>query len=458
MIFSKRIIVIGGNAAGCAAAAKAKRVNPNASVMLFEKSRVISTGTCELPYVISGEIESAGKLVFYTPETFESEKGVKVFIENEVVHINTSKKLVDVLDLKTRKIQSFPFDALVIATGSHSRGDESISAVHYENQFQLKTVRDAELITRYMNDTHPKNAVIIGGGYIGLELADALTRRGLTVSLIEKQQALFQFAGDETSALIKTLCELKGVNIYFSVDSFKYISENGKIGGVRIGSRTIETDIVFLAEGFTPENLLAKDAKLTIGNSAGIKVSSRLQTSAPYVFAAGDCIEYKEFISGQNIFLPQANLAHRSGHVAGANSAGGNEYMPTVVRNLSARFFDKYFAHIGLTTEELLPGKIKIITESIVHQNIPRVMPGSKPNFSKIICDKNSGKILSATCFGGNEVSSFADIISTFIRFGRSAVELQDIQFNYTPTLSPLINPLSILGKKIQLKLNNRGK
>ncbi len=447
------ILIIGGNAAGCAAAAKAKRVSPDSQVLLFEKSGVISTGTCELPYLLSNEVGNIKDLVFFDEKSFEAHKGVAVKIFHEVLGIDRRKKTITVKNLRTISVEEYPYDSLILSTGSVAR-KEGIPA-DADNLFTLKTVDDAERIMQWLGKNSASSAVIIGAGYIALEIADALKRRGIASTMIDKEEQPLSFAGKEISALVTGLLTDKGICYKGGIKEFKLIKEQNRITGVRVGSRTIDADIVFNCTGFVPNVSLGSAARLDIGKSGGIKVSAKMLTSDPCIYAAGDCVEYREQITGQNIFLPQATLAHISGHTAGANAAGGNEFMKPVLRNISVRVFDAYFIHVGLTNAELAPISYKTVPFSVVHTSLVKVMPGSVSNFSKIVCDRNSGKILSASFLGGSEVSGFADIVAGFIRHGHPATDLADIPFNYTPSLSNFVHPLSLLGRKAE-KLRSR--
>ena len=445
-----KILIIGGNAAGCAAAAKAKRVSPDSEVILFERSGVISTGTCELPYLLSNEVTDSKSLVFYDEGTFERSKGVKVKARHEVVGIDRKKKSISVKNLQTLSTETFVYDSLIISSGSVSRKDGILADSTFENLFTLKTVGDADTILTYFSQKRISQAVIIGAGYIAVEIADALHKRGISSTLIDREQRIFPFAGKEISSLVTALLTDKSVGCLNSVSDFKLIRDNNRITGVRVGSRTIDADVVFNCTGFIPNVALASTAKLELGRNGGIKVSSKMHTSDPSIFAAGDCVEYKELITGQNIFLPQATLAHLSGHTAGANAAGGNEFMQPALRNISVRVIDKYFIHVGLTETELAPIAYRMVPISVVHSNLVKVMPGSASNFSKIVCDKFSGKIVSASFLGGTEVSGFADLVASFIQLGQPASALAKIAFNYTPSLSNFVHPLSLLGRKAE--------
>ena len=442
-MLKNKIIIIGGNAAGCAAAAKAKRVNPNAEIIIFEKSNYISTGTCELPYVLSGEIDDYNKLVFYTPETFLREKGVRVYNNTEIKSIDRRKKTVT-----TTANDEYAYDSLILAAGSTAKTlpDSSL----YQNIFTLKNINDIAGIQHYFSEAQPKNALIIGSGYIGLEIAGALAERKCNVTIIEKAKSLLPSAEEEISILIRELLQKNTVAFYTECDNYKLIGSNNKISAVKIGSRILDVDVVITALGFHPNTLLAIASHLDIGVSGGIKVNNKLQTSDPNIFAAGDVIEYPQLLTRKSAYIPLATLARTSGYIAGTNAVGGNEFISPVVKNISVKIFNKYFVQVGLTTEEVKKHGFTFEILSIIVPNKVKVMPGWGNTFAKVVVEKNTNRILGASFFGDSEVSGYGDIIALCIRKRIPFHEFQEMNFNYTPPLSPFVNPLVQLSKKLK--------
>ena len=443
-MLKNKIIIIGGNAAGCAAAAKAKRVNPKAEVIIFEKSNYISTGTCELPYVLSGEIQDYRSLVFFTPETFLRDKGVTVHTNVSIVNIDRRNKTVTCC-----KDKAFSYDSLIIATGS--KAITLPESDLYKNIFTLKNIDDIARITDYVSDNTPRKCLVIGAGYIGLEITSALVSRNCEVTLIEKQKRLLPSGDEEFSEIVQALCTAHNISFYTDCE-YKLIGSGDTITAVKIGSRIIEIDLVITALGFTPNSALAAAFKIETGTSGAIKVNSKLQTSDPNIYAAGDVIEYPllQIRKFEPVFL--ATLARLSGYTAGANAAGGNEYLPPVIKSISVKFFNKCFVQTGLTEAEVKNASVPYVAHSISLPNKVKVMPGSFLGFSKILVEKNSGRILGAGFFGGEEVSGYADIITMCINKNIPLRELDEMNFNYTPPLSPFVNPLSQLSKISQKK------
>lgn len=449
MVSPKNIIVIGGNAAGPAAAAKAKRTAPDTNVILFEASEYISTGTCELPYALSGIVKNPDDLLFYSGSSFEQEKGVKVFVNHFVEKIDRVKKSVSVRNLKTNQLLEFDYSKLILTTGSKVKKIPQLYS-KLENVFTLKNFNNLLSIKNYLRNNPVKNILIIGSGYIGLEAAESFRKLNYEITVIEKENLPMPGTDEEVQHLIMDLLNKNGINFLGGIKQQKFGFEEDKVKFINIEGRHIEFDLILLAAGFEPNNDLAVSSKLKIGKYGGLSVNQKLQTSDPNIFAAGDNIEITNKITGKPDFFPLATYAHSFGHIAGENAAGGIAVAKPVVKNAAVKIFDKYLVTVGLNQKEAVENKFNYKSVSAIAPNLVKVMPESENVFGKIIFDKSNKQILGASFFGGKEVSGYGDLISSFIHNHIRATELVNINFNYTPPLSPFVNLLSILGRKIE--------
>ncbi len=445
------IVIVGGNAAGPAAAAKAKRINPDAEVTIFESGSYISTGTCEIPYVLSGDVQNYKDVLFYSPETFKKEKGVDVFIKHFVEEINKKEKKVVVRNLINNNLFEYKYDKLILATGSNAKTLPNFPS-DAQNVFTLKTISNLIEVKKYIQQNHVKNAAVIGSGYLGLEIVEALNKLNLNVSLIEKESLPLPSTEVEISYLIQELIKNRDITFYGNASNFKiYYDEKQKIiTSLEIEGRLLEFDIIFVAVGFTPNISLALNSKIEIGKTGAIKVDNKLRTSDQNIFAAGDNIEVINAVTNRPDYIPLATIAHQCAHAAGENAVGGNVHIEPVIKNVAFKIFDKYFVSVGLTSIEAEKNGFYFSTVSDIQPNLVKVMPESSNVFGKIIYEKNSKRILGAAFLGGREVSGYGDLISAFIKTKQSAELLSKINFNYTPPLSPFINLLSVLGRKIK--------
>jgi NADPH-dependent 2,4-dienoyl-CoA reductase/sulfur reductase-like enzyme len=447
----KNIIVVGGNAAGPAAAAKAKRTDPEANVLLFDTGSFISTGTCELPYVLSGEIKNYQDIIFFSPESFEKEKGVKVYTFHFVEKINRSNKTIDVKNLKSGHKFEQEYDKLILCTGSKAKTIPQLPS-NLSNVFTLKSVSDLISIQSYIAKNKPKNVLIIGGGYIGLESADALNKIGCKIAIIEKEKLPMPRFEDETKHLILDLLNQNCIDFIGGASNIKFNCTTDKFISIKQDGRVNEFDMVLTAVGFEPNADLAVSSKLNLGTLGGIKVDQKLHTSDPNIFAAGDCIEITNKITSRPDYIPQATLAQQYGHIAGENSAGGNTIVLPAVKNIALKLFGKSIVSVGLNSDEAKKYNLKFDVVSVVLPNLVKVMPDSEKVFGKILYDKHSKLIYGAEFVGNREVVGYGDLISAFIRNKIKATELASVNYNYTPPLSPFINILSVLGKQISME------
>jgi NADPH-dependent 2,4-dienoyl-CoA reductase/sulfur reductase-like enzyme len=447
MILPKKIIVIGGNAAGPAAAAKAKRVNPNAEVILFEAGNFISTGTCELPYAISDEVKHFEDLIFFNPQSFEEKKNVKVYTNNFVEEIDRRKKSIKVRDLIKNELKIFSYDSLIITTGSKTKKLPQFPD-HLKNVFSFKNLNDLVSVKNFIEQNKVKEAFVIGAGYVGIELSDVLSKSGIEVSLVEKEQLPMPSSEPEISGMILSILKKNGIKFFPDKADIEPLIYEQTVKAIKLDGRFVDTDLVLIAAGFYSENYLAVQAKLEIGKSGGLKVDKLLKTSDSSIYAAGDCIEVVNAVTGKSDYIPLAIPAYIYGHIAGENAAGGNVHVEPVVKNISVRIFDKYFAEVGLTSIDAQKSGLNFKSVEAATSNLVKVMPGSEEVFGKILFEKNNRRIIGASLLGGKEISGYADIISGLIQLKQPIDELRKINFNYTPTLSPFINLLSLLGKK----------
>jgi len=443
-----RIIVVGGNAAGPAAAAKAKKFNPNADVLLFEASEFISTGTCEMPYVLSGEIDDYQKIVFFSPASFQEQKGVKVHVMHFVEEIDTKKKQVIVRDLTENRILNYDYDKLILTTGSKAKTLPGFDT-QLKNVFTLKNINDLIRINDFVSRERILKALVIGSGYIGLEAVEALKKRNISIQLFDKECRPLPGADEEFGNEVLKILINNGIEFIGEVNDLEPLISGDRLLGASLGSNFIETDLVLLSVGFEPDTYFARNAKLEIGKTRAIKVDPYLKTSDRFIFAAGDNVEVVNAVTGKPDYLPLATHAYELGHIAGENAAGGNVKYDPFVKNISVKVFDKFFTTVGLSSAEAMENGFKVEEASAKVRNLVAVMPGSNNVIGKVLVDKNSKRIIGGSFLGGKEVSGYADLLSALIKLKTPVSMLTKINYNYTPPLSPFINLLSIIGKKL---------
>lgn len=448
-INGQNIIIVGGNVAGPSAAAKAKRTNPSSNVILFEEDIFISTASCQLPYLLSGEIEQHDDLILYSAESFLNEKNVIVKNNTIIKEINRRKREIYYLDKENdcQKIQKY--DKLILCTGSTSKKIGLITG-NLKNVFYLKTFKSFLSINNYLKTNYVKNISIIGAGYIGLEVAEALNKRNYSVNLLEKRDFPLSEFDETTSKIVLEQLAEKGISFYSNIENFHFDIEENCIKNLRISNQeSLHTDLILIAIGIEPNNILATSSKLEIGKSGGLKVDKKMCTSDTRIFAAGDNVEITNFITNKPDYFPFASIAHDCGHVAGANAAGNNLSFTSVVKNVSLKLFDNCIVKVGLNQNEIMMYGYNFKMHDAVEYNKSKNFNDRKLCYAKIFYQRENYKILGASFIGGDEVVGMGNLISFMIKNNIGANKLTNINFSYTPKLSSMINMLEILGRKI---------
>ncbi len=400
MFKPRKIIVVGGNAAGPAAAAKAKRINPEAEVLMYESGDFISTGTCEIPYVLSGDVSSYEKIVTFTPEDFRKEKSVKAFTRCEVLSINPGKKTIRVYNGKIREEYEEHYDSLILATGSVPDNIPAFPEFS-PNVFTLKNIADLLKVMEFIKSREISSVVIFGSGYIGLEAADAFHQRGIDTVLIEKARMPLPYTEPEVSTLILELLKRNKIVFHGGYNEISLNTAEGFIRSINIDGRILVPGLVISAVGFSPNNKLAVDAGLKVSDKGGIKVDRTLKTSDPNIWACGDNIEIINEVTKKSDYFPVATVAHDFAHIAGENAAGGSAYTEPVVKNIAVKILDKFQVSVGITEAEAKQNSIPFKSVQASAPNIVKVMPGSEQVFGKIVYHAVNKQILGAVFFGG---------------------------------------------------------
>ncbi|MFC2083832.1 FAD-dependent oxidoreductase [Bacteroidota bacterium] len=444
-----KIIIIGGNAAGPAAAAKAKRINPEAEVIMFEAGKYICTGTCEIPYVLSGEIKSYKDIVFFDPDSFFKNKNVKVYNQHLVEKIDRRRKELVVKNLTEGRSFKIHYDKLILTTGSVSC---RIGIIPYNlsNVFLIKGIEDLIRISEFINRDKPAKVLIIGAGYIGLEMAEVFKGLGLDVVLMDKKSKPLPSAEPEIQHLVLDLLNKEDIEFLCGTISESLNVQNNKAKSIYYKGRIIDFDMLVVAVGFEPNNRLAINSGLEIGSYSGLKIDRKCRTSDHNIYAAGDNVEVINYISKSSDYIPLATIAHEYGHAAGENAAGGNKNINPVVKNIAVKIFNKTFVSVGLNSFEIQKLNINCKAVSAITQNLTSVMPDSRKIFGKLLYNPENNNVLGATFLGGDEVIGIGNLLSSFIFNNTEVTKLSELWFNFTPPKSPFINILSVLGRKIK--------
>jgi len=438
----QRIVVVGGLAAGPSAASKAKRVNPNAEVLLLEQGEYISYGICEIPYFIGGAIQDPSLLVPYSPERLRQVKGVEVKTGHRVDEIQATKKKVIARDLEREKDVEFQYDKLILATGSRVRtlgleGEDS------RNVFHVKSLEDGYGIRRFIEQEKPRRAVVIGGGYVGMEMCEALSSAGLEVTLLHRAE--LPMSRLEQSARTAVVDALGRNRIRFQprqkVRSFERDGA-GKVTALVTAQGRYPADLVILALGVEPRNDLARTARLSVGKFGGLTANPKQETNVDGIYAAGDCCEVKNIVNNKWMYVPLATYASRQGWVAGENAAGGRATFGGAIRAMGVKIFDIEVAHVGLSSKEAEDSGIIPVIEEISGNSRVSYYPGNSTIGIILVADKTTGRLLGANVYGGDGAVLRANTLAAAIQHKLTLEEVAKLDLIYAPPFAPLWDPI----------------
>ncbi len=455
-----RVVIIGGVACGPKVASRLKRLIPDAEVTVIDRSEYVSYGACGIPYFLEGVFDSIDALietpakVKRTPEFFEKAKGFKVLTKTEAKKIDPESKTVLVQDLESGKEQEISYDKLVIATGA-SPLKPPIPGIDKQNVCFVRDLNDASRIKAIIDKEKPKHAVIVGGGYIGIEMAEALKSAGLDVTIIEMLDQIFpQFLDKELSLLIEKYMKTRGVNIY-TKEKVLEIKGNEKAQFVKTEKQEIPAEIVVVAVGVRPNDRLARDAGIACNPKGGILINNYCQTSDPDIYAGGDCVvnQYINPITGQPVYIPLGSTANKHGRVIANHIAGIITPYPGVCGTSICKIFDMAVGRAGLTESLANSLGMDVVSTIWSGPDKPHYMNG-KPLVIKILASKRYRRILGVQVVGFGDVARRVDVAATAIFFKATLDQMAYFDLAYAPPFSPPIDPIITASHVLLNKMN----
>ncbi len=444
-----RYVIIGGDAAGMSAASRLKRRAPDADVVVFEKTNDVSYSACSMPYNIANTEKPMDGLVVRTAEAFRDVQGIDLHTGYEVSSINPSEKMIYGKTLDGNDFES-SYDRLLIATGA-SAIRPSIAGIDLDGVFVLKSLEDGRKLKNYLADGKVETAVIIGMGYIALEMAEALTARGIKVTMVKRREQLLPWMLPELSEVAAKELEANKVE-FFPGLPLESITRGGNGLTVNAGGRSFPADMVLVAVGVKPESRLAAAAGLDLGADGAVSIDANMRTSAADVFAAGDCADITSVVSGRKIWLPLALTANRGGRVAADNMMGEPVAFRGIAGTAVFKVFNLEIAKTGLTMKEAEDAGFKPVYKAIAAKSKAHSFQGSAPLHASFIADSESGKILGAQMIGSEGVARRINAAAVALQAGMTVDEFYECDLAYAPPFSPVWDPLltaaSMLMKK----------
>ncbi|MBT2689126.1 CoA-disulfide reductase [Bacillus sp. ISL-47] len=441
---AKKIIIVGGVAGGATTAARLRRLDEQAEIIMFERGEYISFANCGLPYYIGGAIPERDSLLVQTVEGMSKKFNLDIRNLSEVTKINREKKTVEVKNLKTGLLYEETFDYLVLSPGASPIKPPIPGIEEAEDLFTLRNIPDTDKIKAYVDEKQPKKAAVIGGGFIGIEMAENLWERGIEVTLVEMANQIMAPIDFEMAAILHQHLREKGVKLILE-DGVKSFENNGKRIMLNSGI-AIDTDMIILAIGVKPESKLAKEAGLEIGERGGIKVNERMQTADSSIFAIGDAIEVTDYINSKPTQIPLAWPANRQGRIVADVMNGIDAKYPGTLGTSIAKVFDMTVAATGNNEKTL---KRLGISYDVVHvhpSSHAGYYPGAFPIALKLIFDRETGKIFGAQAVSYDGADKRIDVLATAIKGGLTIFDLPDLELAYAPPFSSAKDPVNMAG------------
>lgn len=444
-----KVVIIGGVAGGATAAARIRRLDEQAEIIVFERSGFISYANCGLPYYIGGTIEDEKDLTLQTPDSFWKRFRVKMIVRHEVISIHPESKSVIVKNLETGTVFTERYDKLLLSPGAKPI-KPNLDGVDSDKIFTLRTVEDTLKIKNYTNAHQPESAVVVGGGFIGIEVAENLRNLGINVTLVEAAEQLMNPFDGDMASFIHAEMRKNGINLMLNtmVEGF---SETDHGIDVKIkNASAIHTDMVVMAIGVLPETTLAKEAGLELGIKGSIVVNHRMETSIPDIYAVGDAVQIRNFVTDTDTLLSLAGPANKQGRIAADNICGGDSHYTGGQGSSVIKIFDMTAAATGIsekTAKALGIAADKVILSPMSHAGY---YPGGKVMTIKVLFEKDTYRLLGAQIVGFEGVDKRIDVLATAIRAGMKAYELTELDLAYAPPYSSAKDPVNMAGYIIE--------
>ena len=446
---NSKLVVIGGDAAGMSAASKVRRTQKDREIVVFERGRHTSYAACGMPYYIAGQVSDVDRLIARKPEVFRKNQNIDVRIRHEVIRIDAEGRYVVVRDLEKETEFRESWDELLIATGARPVRPD-LPGMDAEGVFSLSILQTGIDVYKFIEKNKPKKAVIVGGGYIGIEMAEALLARGMEVSLVDMAPQVMPTMDGEMASLISDYMRDEGVDVHLE-EKLERLEQDGsgRVKAVVTDRQTHPADVVITGIGVQPNSGLAKEAGLELGVRDAIRVDKRMQASVPDIWAAGDCAESHHLITGEPTFIALGTVANKHGLVAGTNISGGDAEFPGVLGTAITKFNDMEIARTGLSEKEAESLGHTFKTATIEARTRSGYYPGSASITVKLVAEEASGRLLGGQIVGMQGAGKRIDTIATALTAGMTARNIMDLDLSYAPPFSPVWDPVQIAARKL---------
>lgn len=440
-----KVVIVGGVAGGATAAARIRRLDEQAEIIVFERSGYVSYANCGLPYYIGDTITDPEELTLQTPESFFSRFRVTMKVRHEVTAIHPDRKTVSVKNLETGEEFEESYEKLILSPGAKPT-QPKLSGMDVDKLFTLRTVEDTFKIKNYINENQPKSAVIAGGGFIGLELAENLRELGMDVTIVQSQKQLMMPFDADMAAFIHAEVRKHGIHLALGHKVEGFTPKDGGVDVLLSDGKVLHGDMAVLAIGVTPDTHLAKDAGLELGVKGSIVVNDRMETSVSDIYAAGDAVQVKHFVTGEDTLISLAGPANKQGRIIADNICGGDSRYMGSQGSSVIKVFDLTAASTGINETHAKNAGLNADTVILSPMSHAGYYPGGKVMTMKVVFEKETYRLLGAQIVGYEGVDKRIDVLATAIRAKMTAIELKDLDLAYAPPYSSAKDPVNMAG------------
>ena len=444
-----KVVIVGGVAGGATAAARLRRLDESAEIVVFERSGYVSYANCGLPYYIGGVITDRAELTLQTPESFWRRFRVDMRVRHEVTAIHPDTKTVDVKNLATGEVFAESYDKLILSPGARPT-QPALPGVGIDRLFTLRTVEDTLKLREFIEQHHPRSAVLAGGGFIGIELVENLRELGLDVTVVQRPKQLLNPLDADMAAFLHAQLREKGVKLMLGRTVEGFAADGDRVSVLIKDEAPLTADMVVLAIGVTPDTALAKDAGLELGIKGSIVVNDRMETSVPDIYAVGDAVQVKHSVTGQDTLLSLAGPANKQGRIAADNICGGDSRYLGSQGSSVIKVFDMTIAATGVNEKTARQAGIdcdKVFLSPMSHAGY---YPGGKVMTMKVVFEKGTYRLLGAQIVGYEGVDKRIDVLATAIHAGLTGPQLKDLDLAYAPPYSSAKDPVNMAGFMIE--------
>ena len=444
-----RVIIVGGVAGGATAAARIRRLDEHAQITIYERSGYVSYANCGLPYYVGGVITDPRELTLQTPERFYARFRIDVRVHHEVTSIDPERKCVTVCNLETGDVFTEPYDKLLLSPGAKPVMPR-MKGTTGERIFTLRTVEDTLRIRRFVEQEHPRTAVLAGGGYIGLEMAENLTDLGIKVTIVQRPRQLLSPLDADMACLVHAKLRSKGIRLMLGSTVAGFEHDGPQVTTLLDGQEPLHADMVLLAIGVMPDTSLAKAAGLALGIKESIVVNDRMETSRPDIYAVGDAVEVRHAVTGQRALISLAGPANKQARIAADNICGLSSRYTGAQGSSVLKLFDMTIATTGIKEAQAVAAGMDCDTIVLSPGSHASYYPGATVMTMKILYERGTLRLLGAQIIGRDGVDKRIDVLATAIHAGLTAVQLSELDLSYAPPYSSAKDPVNMAGYMIE--------